>query len=317
MIIVTGGAGFIGSNIVQALNNKGIKDIIVVDDLTDGTKFKNLVDLDIYDYMDKDVFMERILKGDNFTEWGTIEAIFHEGACSATTEWNGKYIMENNYQYTKNLFHYCINRHISFIYASSAATYGGRNDNFIEGREFEQPLNVYGYSKFLFDEYMRKFLPKINSQVVGLKYFNVYGPRESHKGTMASVAFHLNNQVLKGENPKLFVGCDGYENGGQMRDFVYVEDVCKVNLWFLDHKDISGVFNCGTGCAEPFSNVANAVIKHHGKGKIEFIPFPDHLKGRYQSYTQADLTKLRSVGCDVKFKTVAEGVSEYMKWLNK
>ena len=317
MIIVTGGAGFIGSNLVKMLNERGHKDVVVVDDLTDGTKFKNIVDLDIFDYMDKDTFMERILKGDNFVEWGTIEGVFHEGACSSTTEWNGKFIMEVNYEYTKNLFHYCIARHIPFIYASSAATYGGRTNYFIEGRLYEQPLNVYGYTKFLFDEYMRRYLPKLTSPVVGLKYFNVYGPRENHKGTMASVAFHLNNQVLKGENPKLFQGTDGYPDGGHMRDFVYVEDVCKVNLWFLEHKGPSGVYNSGTGRAEPFSNIAKAVIKYHGHGEIEYIPFPDHLRGRYQSFTQADLTKLRAAGCDVEFKTVAEGVAEYMKWLNE
>ncbi|MEE1339585.1 MAG: ADP-glyceromanno-heptose 6-epimerase [Succinivibrionaceae bacterium] len=317
MIIVTGGAGFIGSNLVKLLNERGRNDVIVVDNLEDGTKFKNIVDLQIYDYLDKDVFIERIKKGDKFSEWGTIDGIFHEGACSATTEWNGKFVMNVNYEYTKTLFHYCIERKIPFIYASSAATYGARVSDFKEGREYEQPLNVYGYSKFLFDEYMRRFLPHIKSQVVGLKYFNVYGPRESHKGTMASVAFHLNNQMLRGENPKLFKGTDGYPDGGHMRDFVYVEDVCKVNLWFLEHNGPSGVYNCGTGRAEPFSNIAKAVIDFHKRGEIEFIPFPDHLKGRYQSYTCADLTKLRSVGCDVEFKTVAEGVKEYMKWLNK
>ncbi len=317
MIIVTGGAGFIGSNLVKLLNERGHKDIIVVDDLEDGTKFKNIVDLDIYDYMDKDDFLERIKSNDNFLDWGKIEGVFHEGACSSTTEWNGKYIMKVNYEYTKALFHYCIARQIPFIYASSAATYGGRTSDFIEGREYECPLNVYGYTKFLFDEYMRKFLPKLTSPVIGLKYFNVYGPRESHKGSMASVAFHLNNQVLRGENPKLFEGTDGYPNGGHMRDFVYVEDVCKVNLWFLEHKAPSGVYNCGTGRAEPFLNIAKAVLDYHKKGQIEFIPFPEHLRGRYQSFTQADLTKLRAAGCDVQFKSVAEGVAEYMKWLNK
>ncbi len=322
MIIVTGGAGFIGSNLVKMLNDRGCKDIIVVDDLTDGTKFKNIADLDIFDYMDKDVFLQHITNGDTFPAWGTIDGVFHEGACSSTTEWNGKFIMGVNYEYTKALFHYCIERRIPFIYASSAATYGGRSENFIEGRQYECPLNVYGYTKFLFDEYMRRFLPKLQSPVVGLKYFNVYGPREQHKGTMASVAFHLNNQVLKGENPKLFAGTDGYPDGGHMRDFVYVEDVCKVNLWFLEHNGPSGIYNCGTGRAEPFNNVAQAVIdfhrqKHNYQGQIEYIPFPDHLRGRYQSFTQADLTNLRSTGCDVQFKTVAEGVTEYMKWLNR
>ena len=317
MIIVTGGAGFIGSNLIKQLNQAGHTDIVVVDDLTDGTKFTNLVDLDIADYMDKDEFIARVVAGDPFAEWDEIEVIFHEGACSATTEWNGKFVMEVNYDYSKHLLHFCVDRGIPFIYALSAATYGGRNDNFIEDRRFEQPLNVYGYSKFLFDEYVRRLLPTTNSQIVGLKYFNVYGPREQHKGSMASVAFHLNNQMKDGQNPKLFEGCDGFGNGGQTRDFVYVEDVCKVNLWFWKNGGKSGIYNCGTGRAEPFLNVAEAVVKHHGRGQVEFIPFPDHLKGRYQSYTQADLTKLRATGCDVQFRSVAEGVAEYMEWLNK
>lgn len=317
MIIVTGGAGFIGSNLIKLLNQAGHTNIVAVDDLTDGTKFANLVDLDIADYLDKDDFLARVAAGDPFEEWDEIEAIFHQGACSATTEWNGKFVMEVNYDYSKALLHFCIARGIPFIYASSAATYGGRNDNFIEDRRFEQPLNVYGYSKFLFDEYVRRLLPTTNSQIVGLKYFNVYGPREQHKGSMASVAFHLNNQMKAGQNPKLFEGCDGFGNGGQTRDFVYVEDVCKVNIWFWKNAGKSGIYNCGTGRAEPFLNVAEAVVKHHGRGQVEFIPFPDHLKGRYQSYTQADLTKLRATGCDVQFRSVAEGVAEYMEWLNK
>lgn len=317
MIIVTGGAGFIGSNLVKTLNAQGRTDVVVIDDLTDGTKFVNLVDLTIADYLDKDEFLHRIVSGDEFEEWGGIEVIFHQGACSATTEWNGKFMMENNYEYSKDLLHYCLEREIPFIYASSAATYGGRNDNFIEEPRYEQPLNVYGYSKQLFDQYVRRLLPDIRSQVAGLKYFNVYGPREQHKGSMSSVAFHLNTQLHKGENPKLFRGCDGYPDGGQMRDFIYVDDVCKVNFWFWQNSQVSGIFNCGTGRAEPFRNVAEAVIKYHGKGQIEYIPFPDQLKGRYQSFTQADLTKLRAAGYPHEFRTVAEGVAEYMAWLNK
>lgn len=172
MIIVTGGAGFIGSNIVKALNDKGITDILVVDNLKDGTKFVNLVDLDIADYMDKEDFLIQIMAGEEF---GDVEAIFHEGACSSTTEWDGKYMMDNNYQYSKELLHYCLEREIPFLYASSAATYGGRTSDFIESREYEKPLNVYGYSKFLFDEYVRQILPEANSQIVGFRYFNVYG----------------------------------------------------------------------------------------------------------------------------------------------
>lgn len=307
MIIVTGGAGLIGSNIIAALNDMGRRDILVVDNLTDGTKFVNLVDLDIADYCDKEDFIASIIAGDDF---GDIDAIFHQGACSATTEWNGKYLMQNNYEYSKELLHYCLLREIPFFYASSAATYGDKTE-FIEERQFEGPLNVYGYSKFLFDEYVRQILPQATSPVCGFKYFNVYGPREQHKGSMASVAFHLNNQMLKGENPKLFAGSEHF-----LRDFVYVGDVAKVNLWAWQH-GISGIYNCGTGRAESFEQVARAVLNYHGKGEIETIPFPEHLKSRYQEYTQANLTKLRAAGYQAEFKSVAEGVAEYMQWLNR
>ncbi|MBE3654140.1 ADP-glyceromanno-heptose 6-epimerase [Vibrio navarrensis] len=308
MIIVTGGAGMIGSNIVKALNEIGINDILVVDNLKNGRKFKNLVDLDITDYMDRDDFLTQIMAGDNF---GPIEAVFHQGACSATTEWDGKYMMLNNYEYSKELLHYCLDREIPFLYASSAATYG-ETSVFKEEQEYEGALNVYGYSKQQFDNYVRRLWQDAEehgeklSQITGFRYFNVYGPREQHKGSMASVAFHLNNQILAGENPKLFAGSEQFK-----RDFIYVGDVCKVNLWFMQN-GVSGIFNCGTGNAESFEEVAKAVIKHHGKGEIETIPFPEHLKGAYQEFTQADLTKLRAAGCDVEFKTVAEGVAEYM-----
>ena len=313
MIIVTGGAGMIGSNIVKSLNDNGFNDILVVDNLKDGKKFKNLVDLDITDYMDKEDFITQIMAGDDF---GTIDAIFHEGACSATTEWDGKYMMMNNYEYSKEVLHFCIEREIPFLYASSAATYGD-TDTFIEEREYEGALNVYGYSKQQFDNYVRRLWADAEahgetvSQITGFRYFNVYGPREQHKGSMASVAFHLNNQMNAGEDPKLFEGSDQFK-----RDFVYVGDVAAVNLWFLEN-GVSGIYNCGTGRAEPFRAVADAVIKHHGKGEVQNIPFPEHLKGAYQEFTQADLTKLRAAGCDVEFKSVADGVAEYMAIVNK
>ena len=312
MIIVTGGAGMIGSNIVKALNDQGINDILVVDHLKNGRKFQNLVDLDITDYMDRDDFLTQIMAGDDF---GNIEAVFHEGACSATTEWEGKYMMLNNYEYSKELLHYCLDREIPFLYASSAATYG-ETDIFIEEKEYEGALNVYGYSKQLFDNYVRRLIADADqhgeklSQVTGFRYFNVYGPREQHKGSMASVAFHLNNQMNAGENPKLFAGSEHFK-----RDFVYVGDVAAVNLWFMEN-GVSGIFNLGTGNAESFSEIANAVIKYHGKGQVETIPFPEHLKGAYQEFTQADLTKLRAAGCNHAFKTVAEGVAEYMTIIN-
>ncbi|ONG19828.1 ADP-glyceromanno-heptose 6-epimerase [Escherichia coli] len=271
------------------MNDKGITDILVVDNLKDGTKFVNLVDLDIADYMDKEDFLIQIMAGEEF---GDVEAIFHEGACSSTTEWDGKYMMDNNYQYSKELLHYCLEREIPFLYASSAATYGGRTSDFIESREYEN-------------------LPEANSQIVGFRYFNVYGPREGHKGSMASVAFHLNTQLNNGESPKLFEGSENFK-----RDFVYVGDVADVNLWFLEN-GVSGIFNLGTGRAESFQAVADATLAYHKKGQIEYIPFPDKLKGRYQAFTQADLTNLRAAGYDKPFKTVAEGVTEYMAWLNR
>lgn len=312
MIIVTGGAGFIGSNIVKALNDQGYRDIIVVDDLEDGTKFVNLADLEIADYLDKDDFLELIRED---TEFPNLDAIFHEGACSATTEWNGKYMMNNNYQYSVELLHYCLDHKVPYLYASSASVYGA-GPVFKESREYEKPLNVYGYSKFQFDQYVRRILPGAESQVIGFRYFNVYGPREQHKGSMASVAYHLNNQIKAGENPKLFEGCDGYPNGGQKRDFIYVGDVAKVNLWCWQEQAASGIYNLGTGSAEPFQAVAEAVIEHHGSAEVEYIPFPDHLKGRYQSFTEADISALRAAGYEQPFKTVAEGVAEYLQWLN-
>lgn len=311
MIVVTGGAGMIGSNIVAALNARGRSDIVVVDDLTDGTKFRNLADLTIADYRDKDAFIADVEAG-RFP--ADIEAVFHQGACSATTEWDGKFMMEVNYTYSKRLLHACLARGVPFIYASSAAVYGG-GGVFREEPEFERPLNVYGYSKKLFDDYVRaNVLPSPSSQVTGLRYFNVYGPREDHKGAMASVAFHLFNQVSAGENPKLFGAYDGFGPGEQSRDFIHVGDVAEVNLWFLE-RGASGIFNCGTGRAEPFRVIAETVTGALGRGEIEYVGFPDHLKGRYQSFTQADLTRLRAAGFDRPLRDVATGTGEYMEWL--
>ncbi len=313
MIIVTGGAGFIGSNLVKALNDKGHHDILVVDDLSDGTKFINLVDCTLLDYQDKDDFIRQIEAGTDFDS--PITAIFHQGACSTTTEWDGKFMMNNNYQYSKSLLHYCLQREIPFLYASSAAVYG-MGPEFREFPEFEKPLNVYGYSKLLFDQYVRRLLPRIRSQIAGFRYFNVYGPREQHKGSMASVAFHHNNQIRETGRVKLFEGCDGYDNGEQRRDFIYVGDVAAVNLWFHEHPEKSGIFNLGTGRSQTFNEIAHAVIDFHGSGEIDYIPFPDHLRGRYQSFTEADISTLCSAGYETSFKTVQQGVTEYLKWLN-
>ncbi|HEC30269.1 MAG TPA: ADP-glyceromanno-heptose 6-epimerase [Gammaproteobacteria bacterium] len=313
MLIVTGGAGFIGSNIVKGLNERGRTDIIVVDDLADGTKFLNISDCEIMDYLDKDDFIKKIRKGVH--PGGDVDAIFHEGACSSTTEWDGKFMMDVNYEYSKTLLQYCLQNSASFIYASSASVYGG-GSVFREEREYEKPLNVYGYSKFLFDQYVRRILPKTSSQIAGFRYFNVYGPREQHKGTMSSVAFHFNNQIKDDGKVRLFAGCDGYEDGEQRRDFIYVGDVVDINLWFLDNLDKSGIFNVGTGRSQSFNDVANAVIACHQQGNIEYTPFPDHLKGRYQSFTEADISVLRKAGYDQPLKTVEEGVKLYMQWLN-
>jgi len=309
MIIVTGGAGFIGSNLVRALTERGQSDVAVVDDLTDGHKFVNIADLNIADYLDKDDFIARLASDSEFASG--ITAILHQGACSETTEWDGRFMMRNNYSYSQKLLHHCLEHKTQFIYASSAAVYGGSKE-FVEDPLFENPLNVYGYSKIQFDRYVRRVAANPESQVVGLRYFNVYGPREQHKGSMASVAFHFNNQIGESGEANLFTGTDGYGDGEQVRDFVYIDDICKVILWFLDNPDSSGIFNAGTGCAQSFNDVANAVIKWHGKGKIRYVPFPDHLKGAYQSFTQADLGELRKSGCDVEFRGVEEGVKAYL-----
>ncbi|NQV86133.1 MAG: ADP-glyceromanno-heptose 6-epimerase [Woeseiaceae bacterium] len=309
MHIVTGGAGFIGSNVARALIERGCDDVVVVDDLTDGHKFANIADLNIADYFDKDEFAARLTTDKGFAKG--ITAVLHQGACSETTEWDGRFMMQNNYSYSKILLHHCCSQKTPFIYASSAAVYGG-SEEFIEDPSFEKPLNIYGYSKIQFDRYVRRIASGKESQVVGLRYFNVYGPREQHKGTMASVAYHFNNQIREEGEARLFAGTDGYADGEQLRDFVYIDDICKVNLWFLDHPGASGIFNAGTGRAQSFNDVANAVIKWHGKGRVRYVPFPGHLKGAYQNYTQADLTQLRQAGCDVQFRAVEDGVRDYL-----
>lgn len=310
MIVVTGGAGMIGSNLVAALNAAGHDDILVVDDLTDGTKFRNLADLSIADYQDKDEFLANVERG----ALGRIDVVFHQGACSTTTEWNGKFMMEVNYTYSKKLLAFCFERRVPFLYASSAAVYGGSAE-FREEPALERPLNVYGWSKKLFDDYVRaKVLPVAQSPVVGLRYFNVYGPRETHKGRMASVAFHLYNQIGRGENPKLFGAHDGFGPGEQSRDFIHVGDVADVNLW-LWQRGLSGIFNCGTGRAQPFRTVAETVIATLGQGRIEYVDFPEELKGRYQSFTQADMTRLRAAGYNGTFRDVETGTKDYVEWL--
>jgi ADP-L-glycero-D-manno-heptose 6-epimerase len=328
--IVTGACGFIGANIVKALNERGIHNVIAVDNLKKADKFKNLVDCEIADYLDKHEFIDMVQAG-HFD--GAVEAIFHEGACSDTMETDGHYMMENNYRYTSTLLDFCLDHEVPYLYASSAAVYGGGRV-FSESREHEGPLNVYGYSKFLFDQIVRRRLASadFSSQVVGFRYFNVYGPREQHKGRMASVAFHHFNQYREHGKVKLFEGCDGYANGAQSRDFVYIEDVVKVNMYFLDHPEKSGIFNLGTGRAQPFNDIAHSTVNAcralEGKpvlslqemiaqGIVEYVDFPEALKGKYQSFTQADISALRKVGYTDEFNSVAEGVTKYVQHLAK
>jgi ADP-L-glycero-D-manno-heptose 6-epimerase len=321
-IIVTGAAGFIGANLVKALNDRGERDIVAVDNLSRADKVRNLADLDIADFLDKQEFIEMLSGGLE----GEFDAVLHQGACSDTMETDGRYMMANNYEYSKSLLDWCRQAAIPFIYASSASVYGAGRV-FRESREHEAPLNVYGYSKFLFDQVVRRRLAGRTAQVAGFRYFNVYGPREAHKGRMASVAFHFFNQYLAEGRVRLFEGSDGYGPGEQIRDFVSVDDVVRVNLFFLDHPEISGIFNVGTGRAESFNAVARATINAirrsrgekalsldelKGQGAIEYIPFPRQLVGKYQSFTQADMGALRQAGYDAPFLDVEQGVGRYV-----
>lgn len=318
MIIVTGGAGLIGSNIIAALNARGRKDILVVDHLKNGRKMHNLADLNTKDYLDREDFMARIQSGFDF---GKIDAVFHLGACSATTEWDGQFIMRNNFENSKALLHWCQEIGAQYLYASSASVYGLAENGFREDRDCEKPINMYAYSKFQFDQYVRSLEGQLTHQVVGFRYFNVYGPREAHKGSMSSTPFHFNNQILANGACSLFAGTDGYADGEQKRDFVFVEDCAAVNLWFMRHPEKSGIFNLGTGCARTFNDMANAVIAWHHQNRdvearIQYIPFPEHLQGAYQNYTQADISALRRAGYEGNFLTVEEGVANYLDWLN-
>lgn len=326
-IIVTGAAGFIGSNIVKALNQRGITDIVAVDNLTRGEKFKNLAECEITHYLDKHEFIRQVRE---HLVPHDIRAVFHQGACSNTMEHNGQYMMENNYQYSLDLLDWCQDERIPFLYASSAAVYG-KGTAFREERALEKPLNVYGYSKFLFDQVVRRRIAQgLTAQVVGFRYFNVYGMREQHKGRMASVAYHHFNQYRSQGYVNLFGAYENYGNGEHSRDFVSVEDVAKVNLYFFDNFEKSGIFNLGTGRSQPFNDLAAATVNAcraaEGKPKlslaelveqqlIRYIPFPEDLVGKYQSFTQADTEKLRAAGYADDFYTVEQGVERYVAWL--
>jgi len=324
LTVVTGAAGFIGSRIVAALNRAGIHEILAVDDLSDGLNAKNLFGLRVQDYMDKREFLTRVSSG-SFDD--AVDAVLHQGACTDTTEANGQYMMENNYAYSKAVLDWCQSEEVPLIYASSASVYGaGRK--FAEDPANEAPLNVYAYSKQLFDRYVEQRLGERNAQVAGLRYFNVYGPNESHKKRtkMHSIALQAYEQLAERGYVELFAGSDGYGDGEQRRDFIHVDDAVAVNLWLLENREVSGIFNCGTGRAQSFNEVAFTVIgsvKGLSKEQIQaqrlvrYIPFPDKLKGKYQSFTQADLARLRAAGYHGQFRPVEQGVAEYVSELQK
>jgi ADP-L-glycero-D-manno-heptose 6-epimerase len=308
MIIVTGGAGFIGSNLIRGLNRISEKNILVVDDLTNGEKHMNLNSLSFSDYMDKG----RLLQSLRDSKHGSIEAVFHEGACTDTMESDGSYMLENNYEYSKILLNYCLDNRIPFIYASSASVYGDGVNGFKETASCEFPLNIYAFSKFLFDRYVRTIMPEVKSQVAGLRYFNVYGPQESHKGKMASVINHFHNEIKSEGRMKLFEGSNNFS-----RDFIYVDDIVDINLHFFSNPSISGIYNCGTGRAESFLRIAEIMKECNPGSRIDFIPFPPELKGKYQAYTQADLTLLRRSGYSKEFTAIENGVALYAGILNR
>ncbi len=312
MIIVTGGAGFIGSNIVRALNARGHEDILVVDNLDKSEKHRNLNALFIADFIDKRAFLEQLPR------LSKVETIFHQGACSSTTETDGRYMMENNYAFSKHLLHHCLDQKTNFLYASSASVYGNGEGGagtsaFSEQRANENPLNVYAFSKFMFDNYVRRLweTTKPASQVLGLRYFNAYGYQENHKGSMASVVYHFYRQLQEGNTMKLFAGSEDFR-----RDFIFIKDVVDVNMYFYDNGK-SGIYNCGTGQARSFTDIARIIQRLEPEARIETIPFPDHLRGKYQTYTQADSHQLREAGYRPPFTSLEEGVTTYYRMLKE
>ena len=303
MIIVTGGAGFIGSNLVHVLNARGRDDIVVVDDLTDGHKFANLAGARFADYLDRAEFRRAVVAD---ADLGPITAVLHQGACSETTEWNGQYMLDNNFTVSKELFAWCRRRALPFVYASSAAVYGAGTD-FREDAPELRPLNVYGWSKLVFDRWVARQEPG-DARVVGLRYFNVYGPREAHKGRMASVVHHFDQQLRTSGEVRLFAASHGVADGGHRRDFVHVDDIVAVNLWAMAAPGAKGVYNVGTGTSRTFNDLARAVIAERGHGSIAYIPMPPDLAGAYQAFTEADISRLRADGYAAPFLTIEDGV---------
>lgn len=308
MIILTGGAGFVGSNLLKGLNAEGEKDILVVDNLRNADKYRNLVGARFADYVDKIEFLRRLEAGKID---GKIDAIFHQGACTNTLEYDGEYMMRNNYDYSKALFHLAVDKAVPFIYASTAAVYG-HAEIATESEENEWPLNIYGYSKLAFDRYVRSHMDQAKTTLVGLRYFNVYGNGEAHKGKMASMVLHLANQIRETGVARLFGAVGKYGPGEQTRDFVYVKDLVAINLHFWRHRGEKAIVNAGSGVSRSWNDLANAVIAELGTGRIEYFDFPDALKSKYQFNTRADLTQLRRLGYDRDFYSLREGVHDYL-----
>lgn len=310
MIIVTGGAGFIGSCMVRTLNDHGKEDIVIVDNISCTDKWMNMRNKKYIKYVHKSDFLKELPTYEN------VEAIIHMGAQSSTTEKDFDYLWNNNFEYTKALWNYCAEKQISFLYASSAATYGDGKQGFDDKMGIDQlrPLNGYGYSKQLFDQWVKHQAVAFPKQYVGFKFFNVYGPNEYFKGSMASMIFHGYNQIQESRKIKLFKSCNpNYEDGGQLRDFVYVKDICDVMYWMLEHPEVNGLFNLGTGRAQSFKELAEATFHALGlEPNIEYIDMPEHLKKKYQYYTKAEMGKLREVGYDKEFKNLADGAKDYV-----
>ena len=311
MIILTGGAGFVGSNILAALNANGITDVLVVD--RRGDNFRNLSDLKFSDFMQPEDFA-RAIERKSLPD--RIEAIFHQGACADTTCIDGRYMIENNFTFSKLILHFALSSRVPLVYASSAAVYGS-SSAFAPTRENERPLNLYGLSKLAFDNHVRSLTAKSGSTVAGLRYFNVYGPRESHKGKMASMVYQLFRQLKTDGRALIFEGTDGYADGEQRRDFVFVNDIVRVNLALAEGPVRNGVFNVGTGQARSFNDVARILIARLGAGSIDYVPFPESLAGRYQSFTQADLSVLRSSGYSESFTTLENGIAQSLEAWNR
>ena len=313
MIIVTGGAGFIGSALVWKLNQMGEEEIIIVDELGTDEKWKNLTGLRFINIFHPDEFMELILSNTFPFEFDTV---FHLGACSSTTEKDADFLLQNNFHYSRNLAKYSITNRVRFIYASSAATYGDGTMGYLDD-EHElnklRPLNMYGYSKHLFDLWIHK--TGYNEEVVGLKYFNVYGPNEFHKEDMRSVVHKSFGQIMETGSVKLFKSHkDGFKNGEQKRDFIYVKDVIDMTLYFYENKDVNGLFNIGTGKSRTWVDLVTAVFNAMDKPvNIEFIDMPDHLKDKYQYFTEANIDKIRTSGYTKEISSLEDGISDYIK----